>query len=369
MADQTEQEQIERERYNAEAEEAYRIALEAPRPDILTAMHEGTLTTDMVFEWALHPAGDMGPFFLMIYSFLQTQVRERDAQIARLSAQVEQLKRGDTLLLAFDAGQEAALRGEPQDVNPIQRAIRGACRWSASIGTMEVRELARLSAEVEQQAVEIRAAGDRHAETCVVMGRKIYTLEDERDTLRSERDAERQRWMDARCLEVEQSIRADRAEAERDAAQQELKRWELARDRAMDERDKLTAALWSTQQQIATLTELAIDTLLLADRARTVAADCLDAEDRAHKLGQALGYDLVAARLSAALQSTRPQESRTDGHSEPGDTGAAARACSESGHRPDDGRPADRNANSGTAGREDDHPAPGLVLTRPQEQP
>lgn len=72
--------------------------------------------------------------------------------------------------------------------------------------------------------------------------------------------------------------------------------------------ETLRAERDAAQQQIATLTELAIDTLLLADRARTVAADCLDAEDRAHKLGQALGYDLVAARLSAALQSTRPQE-------------------------------------------------------------
>ena len=79
-----EQEQIEREHYNAEAAEAYREAMETPRPDIITAMHDGTLTADMVFAWALHPDGDMGPFFLMIYSFLQDRFREQEATIAAL---------------------------------------------------------------------------------------------------------------------------------------------------------------------------------------------------------------------------------------------------------------------------------------------
>ncbi len=109
--------------------------------------------------------------------------------------------------------------------------------------------------------------------------------------------------------------------------------------------------------------------------AETARADAAEARCAAltEAIEKALGFHQVThthAILSAALQSTRPQESRTDGHSEPGDAGAAARASREGGPRPDDGRPTDRGENGGAAGREDDHSATGLVVaTRPQEQP
>ena len=230
-------------------------------------------------------------------------------QITRLSAQVAELEA------------ERAAEREAELADPVAQR---ADRYAAEASDLTLRLIA---AEAERDAAQ----------------QQIATLTQERNTLATRLALQVGDASELAKLGnlIEQWTRAD--------AVQHGERWDsraLKAKRANELIHRVNATLDAAEARCAALTEA---------------------------IEKALGFHQVThthAILSAALQSTRPQESRTDGHSEPGDAGAAARASREGGPRPDDGRPTDRGENGGAAGREDDHSATGLVVaTRPQEQP
>lgn len=215
---------------------------------------------------------------------LKAQVRERDAQIARLTEQVDRAE------LDRDGEREFRRKAEAEQD-----------KWHT------------LMADVTA------ALGLEGGAFYDDVPKHVRALRAERDTAFAATQKVAKELMDALHEPMyagsrdDWKARAQVAEMERDAAQQQITELEhaLTTERRLHGRNLVSSAenTATLQQRIATLTEIAIDTLLLADRARAVAADCMDPEERAHKLGQALGYELVASRLDAALSSsTRPQE-------------------------------------------------------------
>lgn len=116
--------------------------------------------------------------------------------------------------------------GDLIDVDVCLRTEVNAAR--AAEAALNQQALERLTRQAQDISVTLGEAGCRAMP--IVDG--VRWLVDHNLQLRAslaaveaERDAERQRWMDARAREIEHSIRADRAEAERDRLKADQQDW------------------------------------------------------------------------------------------------------------------------------------------------